>query len=38
LMQINARVPSGYAGSGVLPVTLTVGGIASQGGVTMAVQ
>jgi uncharacterized protein (TIGR03437 family) len=38
LMQINARVPSGYAGSGVLPVTLTVGGIASQSGVTMAVK
>jgi uncharacterized protein (TIGR03437 family) len=38
LMQINARVPSGYAGSGVLPVTLTVGGIPSQSGVTMAVK
>ncbi len=38
LMQINARVPSGYAGPGVLPVTLTVGGIASQSGVTMAVK
>jgi len=38
LMQINARVPSGYAGSGILPLTLTIGGIASQSGVTMAVK
>ncbi|MCE5308509.1 MAG: hypothetical protein LLG20_12795 [Acidobacteriales bacterium] len=38
LMQINARVPSGYAGAGILPVTLSVGGTASQNGITMAVK
>jgi uncharacterized protein (TIGR03437 family) len=38
LMQINARVPAGYAGAGILPVTLSVGGTASQGGTTMAVK
>ena len=38
LMQINARVPAGYAGSGILPVRLTVGGVSSQSGVTLAVK
>ncbi|MGH9611642.1 MAG: hypothetical protein ACRD4P_01030 [Bryobacteraceae bacterium] len=38
LMQINARVPSGFLPPGVLPVVLTAGGAASQAGVTLAVQ
>jgi uncharacterized protein (TIGR03437 family) len=38
LMQINVRVPSGYAGTGALPVTLSVGGTSSQSGVTLAVK
>ena len=38
LMQINARVPSGFLPPGVLPVVLTVGGAPSQAGVTLAIQ
>lgn len=38
LMQINARVPSGFLPPGVLPVVLTVGGAASQAGVTLTIQ
>jgi uncharacterized protein (TIGR03437 family) len=38
LMQINARVPSGFLPPGVQPVVLSVGTAASQGGVTIAVR
>jgi uncharacterized protein (TIGR03437 family) len=38
LMQINARVPSGFLPPGVEPVVLSVGTVASQGGVTIAVR
>ena len=38
LMQINARVPGGFAPSGILPVTLQVGTAASQAGVVIAVR
>ena len=38
LMQINARVPGGFAAPGILPVTLFVGTAASQAGVTIAVR
>ncbi len=38
LMQINARVPSGFAASGILPVTLKVGSLASQPGVFIVVK
>jgi trimeric autotransporter adhesin len=38
LMQINARVPSGYAGAGILAVTLRVGVAGSPSGVTLAVR
>jgi uncharacterized protein (TIGR03437 family) len=37
LMQINARVPSGFLPPGIQPVVLTVSGAASQDGVTVAV-
>jgi uncharacterized protein (TIGR03437 family) len=35
-MQVNVVVPAGV--SGTAPVVLTVGGVASQGGVTVAVR
>jgi len=38
LMQINARVPAGFAPSGIQPVLLTVGGVPAQDGVTIAVR
>ena len=38
LMQVNARVPSGFVPPGLLPLELTVGGAASQPGVTIAVR
>ncbi len=38
LMQINARVPGGFAPTGILPVVLTVGNASSQDGVTIAVR
>jgi uncharacterized protein (TIGR03437 family) len=38
LMQINARVPSGFVPSGDLPVVLTVGPYQSPAGVTIAVK
>ncbi len=38
LLQVNARVPGGFAPPGVLPVTIVVGTAASQAGVTVAVR
>ena len=38
LMQVNFRVPAGFFPTGVLPVELTVGGVKSQPGVTLAVR
>src|SRR5579885_3242520 len=38
LLQINARVPSGFVPTGNLAVVLTVGGATSQSGVTLAVK
>ncbi len=38
LMQINVQLPSGFFPKGNLPVTLYVGGVASQPGVTVLVQ
>ena len=38
LMQVNARVPAGYAGAGILPVTISVGAVTSPAGVTLAVR
>jgi uncharacterized protein (TIGR03437 family) len=38
LMQINARLPSGYSGAGILPVILSVGSASSAPGVTLASQ
>ncbi|MGB6942298.1 MAG: IPT/TIG domain-containing protein [Bryobacteraceae bacterium] len=37
LMQINAQIPSGFLPPGVQPVLLTVNGVASQSGVTIAI-
>jgi uncharacterized protein (TIGR03437 family) len=37
LMQINARIPAGLPGSGSQGVVVTVGGVSSQAGVTIAV-
>lgn len=37
LMQINAQVPAGFLAPGIQPVVLSVGGAASQAGVTIAV-
>jgi uncharacterized protein (TIGR03437 family) len=37
LLQINAQIPAGVSGKAV-PVTVTLGGVASQAGVTVAVQ
>ena len=36
LMQINAQVPTGFLAPGIQPVILTVGNVASQSGVTIA--
>jgi len=38
VLQINARIPGGFAPSGILPVQLTVGTARSQRGVTIAVR
>jgi len=38
VLQINARVPGGFAAAGRVPVELTVGGARSQPGVTLAVR
>ncbi len=38
LMQVNARVPGGFATGGVLPMKLQVGSGVSQPGVAMAVK
>jgi uncharacterized protein (TIGR03437 family) len=35
-MQINAQVPTGFLPPGIQPVILTVGSVASQSGVTIA--
>jgi uncharacterized protein (TIGR03437 family) len=37
LMQINALIPGGFLGPGIQPVVLTIGGAASQAGVTIAI-
>ncbi len=37
LMQINAQIPSGFLPPGLQPVLLTVNGVASQSGVTIAI-
>jgi uncharacterized protein (TIGR03437 family) len=37
LMQINAQIPAGFLPPGIQAVVLTVGGIASQAGVTLAI-
>jgi len=38
LMQINARIPSGATPGAGVPVSVTIGGVSSQPGVTIAVQ
>jgi len=38
LMQINAQVPGGFLAPGIQPVVLTIGTVASQSGVTIALQ
>jgi len=38
LMQINAQIPGGFLPPGVQPVLLSIGGAASQAGVTIAIQ
>jgi trimeric autotransporter adhesin len=38
LLQVNARVPAGFAPSGVLPVEITIGDVRTQSGVTIAVR
>jgi uncharacterized protein (TIGR03437 family) len=37
LLQVNAVVPQGVSRGAAVPVTVSVGGIASQAGVTIAV-
>jgi uncharacterized protein (TIGR03437 family) len=37
LMQINAQIPSGFLAPGIQPVVLSIGGAASQAGVTIAI-
>ena len=37
LMQINAQIPGGFLGPGIQPVVLSIGGAASQAGVTIAI-
>jgi trimeric autotransporter adhesin len=38
LMQINAQIPGGFLAPGIQPVVLSIGGAASQAGVTIATQ
>jgi uncharacterized protein (TIGR03437 family) len=38
LLQVNVRVPPGVVSGNAVPVVLTVGGVSSQPGVTMAVR
>jgi uncharacterized protein (TIGR03437 family) len=38
VMQINVRVPAGIKPGGAVPVVVTIGGVNSQPGVTLAVQ
>ena len=38
LMQINAQIPAGFLPPGIQPVVLSVGGVSSQNGVTLAIQ
>lgn len=38
LMQVNVQIPAGFLPPGAQPVTLTVGGVSSQTGVTLAVK
>jgi uncharacterized protein (TIGR03437 family) len=38
LMQINAQIPGGFLAPGIQPVVLSIGGAASQAGVTVAIQ
>jgi uncharacterized protein (TIGR03437 family) len=37
-LQVNVRIPGGYAPAGILPIVLAAGNAISQGGVTIAVQ
>jgi uncharacterized protein (TIGR03437 family) len=37
LMQINARIPTGFLAPGIQPVVLSIGGATSQAGVTIAI-
>jgi uncharacterized protein (TIGR03437 family) len=36
-MQVNVQIPAGVATGGTVPVTVSVGGVAAQAGVTVAV-
>jgi uncharacterized protein (TIGR03437 family) len=38
VLQINAVVPTGIAPSGTVPIELTIGGVTSPSGVTLAVR
>jgi uncharacterized protein (TIGR03437 family) len=38
IFQVNARIPGGFLPSGALPVTVSVGGVASQAGVALWVR
>jgi uncharacterized protein (TIGR03437 family) len=38
VLQVNARIPADSRPGDAIPIVLTVGGIASQGGVTLAVR
>jgi uncharacterized protein (TIGR03437 family) len=38
LMQINARLPGGFAPAGEVPLVLTIGSVAAQSGVTLSVR
>ena len=38
VMQVNAVVPKGIASGSAVPVTIEVGGVSSQAGVTLAVK
>jgi uncharacterized protein (TIGR03437 family) len=37
-MQVNAVVPTGVASGSAVPVTIKVGGVSSQAGVTVAIK
>lgn len=37
MVQVNALVPQSVAPANVVPVTITIGGVAGQAGVTLAV-